>query len=68
MQWMFQTPVVSIVNVQKTVSYNNLYFSRGRPSKLGPSGDKIIPFSTLSTRYKSPSLLFHVQMNTYNLL
>ena len=24
MQWMFQTPGVSIVHVQKTVSYNNL--------------------------------------------
>ena len=31
--------------------------SHGRPSKLGPSGDKIIPFSTLSTIYKSLSLL-----------
>ena len=42
---------------KKNVSYNLLSFLHGRPSKLGPSGDKIIPFSKLSTRYKPLSLL-----------
>ena len=69
MQWVFQTPGVSIVHVQKTVSYTIIFSFR----VVGPQS-WVLRVTKLSRFLRYPQdtshllYFFHVQMNTYNVL